>query len=158
MATEQQPAPSHNTLLAKRVQEIRNTVSLRDNSIIFVQGLLQLNIDDIDIMFDRIQEVIDELGPQTKTAILVDVRGADRPKPDVRAHLSARYDLLAPRPINLAMLTGWSNILNITIRFIFSHLGVKLTFHKTLEQATEHCQQQLQTFETTPPTTHPKEP
>ena len=94
-----------------------------------VQSIFQL-----DLFMEKVREITAGLN---SFDMLVDLTEANRPSPEIRAHLKKRFNELE-KLRHVAVFTGQNFLLNIAAKFVLSGCGIRsYSVHKKLEEALE---------------------
>ncbi len=139
------------SLPLQEVELIRAMPELDNGPVVFSKGVLFPTVETMTVLFDRIQELFDQLEPKQPRCIVFDLRGLNRPSADTRTYIKKRLDNLTPRATNIALVTDWNRILfNTTVRFIMTGLLSGVSFHNDLQESMNHTHKLLQKINTHP--------
>lgn len=118
---------------AKDREALRGLVYLLEDDIIYYKEAPLMSEYQIDVVWGRIQEIVD---PDKKYYIILDLVGAKPPKAKLRGPLKDWMNKVAPNFLMASVFTEKNKLINLVAKFVLSGSGFpKFLIHKTKEEA-----------------------
>lgn len=104
----------------EEIKAIQSRSWMYKDKIIWVNELPILSPFSININFDRMDQLSKDIGPY---ALIIDLRGSDRPDAKTRRVVNQRFMKLKDRQIHCAYITGKNSLINAAIKFVMYGMG-----------------------------------
>lgn len=118
----------------EEVEALRGRVSLHDGLTVLFHEVTILSEFQIDVCFDRIEELIRE---HDCPNLIIDLRNSQRPKARLARKLRQRMTQMENRLKRIAIFSGKNFMVNVAARFVLAGIPQQVGVYKTQAEAEE---------------------
>ena len=113
----------------------REPIFLSDNNVLTINSPVKANIQELDIMFNNLEELIEN---KSYVYVLLNLSESERPNAEVREYLKLRLNRVKHKFRHISVYTGANILLSAAVLFMLGFGGVgSYSVHHTIEACLE---------------------